>query len=205
MNEGRLPVEASENVEASANVEEPADVQASEHVLPWNEILAAAEAELERAAQDVPEVAGSRLEAIGWATVDVERAAREMGGTGAAAAWDVAARDDALGATAWLRRIGGDAPDANARTPRLVLLEPDTEGRLAGFLVRHGEGIAALYIAPVEGRIEREEEVAGSGSGSASVPLLGRVTGSPLGPARLVRRPDRGADILVLLGSAGGP
>jgi hypothetical protein len=30
----------------------------------------------------------------------------------------------------------------------LVLLEPDTEGRLAGFLARNGEGWAATWLAP---------------------------------------------------------
>jgi hypothetical protein len=80
--------------------------------------------------------AGARLLALGWATVDADRAAAGW----ADARWTTAARDTLLGARAML---GG--PDA------IVLLEPDTEGRLAAALARHGEGPATLYVGVPDG------------------------------------------------------
>jgi GNAT superfamily N-acetyltransferase len=80
--------------------------------------------------------AGARLLALGWATVDADRAAAGW----ADARWTTAARDTLLGARALL---GG--PDA------IVLLEPDTEGRLAAALARHGEGPATLYVGVPDG------------------------------------------------------
>ncbi len=68
--------------------------------------------------------------AVGWATIDLERAA---------AAWppgDPLADDPALGARA--RRAAGVAG--------LVLLEPASEGRLAAALARRGEGPAVIYV-----------------------------------------------------------
>lgn len=92
----------------------------------------------------VPE--GARIAAVGWATVDLERAAAEWSmaaGSEAAASAEpqiaaTPAPDDvALGAFA--RRL--DLPDGP-----LLLLEPRTEGRLAAALARHGEGPIALYV-----------------------------------------------------------
>ena len=77
------------------------------------------------------------LVAIGWATVDAERAATELPGI----VFVAVEPETALGARAWLGRTG--AVD-------LVLLEPSTEGRLAAALARRGEGLAVLYLA-VEG------------------------------------------------------
>jgi hypothetical protein len=75
-----------------------------------------------------------RLLAVGWATVDWERAAAELG----QAALEPADPEPALGARAWRARTG---------SIDLVLLEPSTEGRLAAFLARHGEGLAVLYLS----------------------------------------------------------
>jgi hypothetical protein len=91
--------------------------------------LAASLTALSREAHEAP-----RLLAIGWATVDWERVAAELGQT----ALEPADPEPALGARAWRARTG---------SIDLVLLEPSTEGRLAGFLARHGEGLAALYVA----------------------------------------------------------
>ena len=77
----------------------------------------------------------------GWATVDIDRAVRELAGllrTGAA--FEPVRRSTALGA----RCVRGPAASA---TSWIVLLEPDTEGRLAGFLARNGEGWAATWLA----------------------------------------------------------
>lgn len=82
----------------------------------------------ELAAGDV----GSGVLAVGWATVDLERSAAELPHV----PFDFAPDDEALGARALIGHPGRIA---------LLLLEPSTEGRLAGTLARNGEGIAVLY------------------------------------------------------------
>jgi hypothetical protein len=107
------------------------------------EILAAARALVRAAARRDPSIAGSTISSIGWATVELDRAERELRGalgrTAGAEPWVRAGRDDGLGAAARL----GPPLDGG---PRLVLLEADTEGRLAATLARHGEGVAAVYV-----------------------------------------------------------
>jgi hypothetical protein len=91
-----------------------------------------------------PAIAGARLLALGWATVDHDRAAEMAPGT----RWKVVPRDAPLGA----RGLLGDAAEigAAAGAPRaaaaVLLLEPDTEGRVAASLARQGEGPAVLYV-----------------------------------------------------------
>jgi hypothetical protein len=101
------------------------------------------------------------LVAVGWATVDVERAV---------AAWP---SDD-------LRPLPDD-PDLGARAVAIegveavVLLEPITEGRLAAALARHGEGPIAVYLRPP--------------AGAAGSPITARRSGSgPFGRQALVGR-----------------
>jgi hypothetical protein len=81
-----------------------------------------------------------RLLGIGWATVELERAALVVGpalGVDSNAFMDT--NDDAwLGARARLAR--GDDGVA------MALLEPTTEGRLAAALARWGEGPIAIYL-----------------------------------------------------------
>ena len=84
------------------------------------------------------------LVGIGWATVDLDRAERELGGalaTGAGGVFTPAPPDRLLGAACrtWRPDPGG---------PWLVLLEPSTEGRIAAALARHGEGVAVAYVQP---------------------------------------------------------
>jgi hypothetical protein len=123
---------------------------------------------------------GAALVAIGWATVDLDRAAAEAGasaggaavtGTPSAAAVAVDAPGDvSLGAVARVVRAGSGAP-------AVVLLEPSTEGRIAATLARVGEGPAALYVHPraptlaVEAARLRRAGVA-----------VGSVVDGPLGP-----------------------
>ena len=78
--------------------------------------------------------------AIGWATVDLDRAAADLAVEAGidASLIHPAPDDDALGAFA--RRI--DLVDGP-----LLVLEPRTEGRLAAALVRRGEGPVAVYLA----------------------------------------------------------
>ena len=51
--------------------------------------------------------------------------------------WEPMTREDALGASAVVTRVGDAA---------LVLLEPDTEARLAASLARFGEGLCLVYV-----------------------------------------------------------
>ena len=121
--------------------------------------------------------------AVGWATIDLDRAALELahllrpGG-----AFTPAPASVALGARC---RVG---PAARAATLRIVLLEPDTEGRLAATLARHGEGWAARWQA---------DPGIGNTAPSATVATSAARPG-PLGPERLVLR-DRLAAPLHLL------
>lgn len=118
---------------------------------------------------------------VGWATVDLERAA---------AALDRPARpapDDALlGA----RCATLDAADPE---PALVLLEPSTEGRLAASLARHGEGPIALYAVVTPRVLESLRVLAPAAGLSVSRPATGPfgnsvlvVDGPPSGPHLLV-------------------
>ncbi len=78
---------------------------------------------------------GSDVVALGVATVDRERAAAELRHL----AFQAASDDELLGA----RALAAPLPSGRS----LLLLEPSREGRLTAFLARHGEGLAALYVA----------------------------------------------------------
>jgi hypothetical protein len=86
------------------------------------------------------------LVAVGWATIDFDRAIVDLSVTlglqpGAFAA---AADDVALGA----RCLVASGALAGSRVPLdLVLLEPSIEGRLAATLARSDEGPAAAWLA----------------------------------------------------------
>jgi hypothetical protein len=79
----------------------------------------------------------------GWATVEIDRAAAALADLLAPdGAFQEAPRSAILGARCLRGRsrpAGGDDYDW------IVLLEPDTEGRLAGYLARFGEGWAATW------------------------------------------------------------
>jgi hypothetical protein len=80
--------------------------------------------------------------AIGWATVDLDRAVDEVG---AALALPRERFVHATG-TALLGARCRVAENGVGRDLALVLLEPITEGRLAATLARHDEGPAALWV-----------------------------------------------------------
>jgi len=73
-----------------------------------------------------------------------------------------------------------------AASPLLVVLEPDTEGRLAASLARHGEGVAAIYVTTRPGAVL----VAGA---------FGIPAGGPLGRGRRLARGGIGEPSIVVL------
>ena len=70
--------------------------------------------------------------AIAWATVDLERTREQAGIT-----VDETRHDEIL---------GGVASIVTGGSVSVVVIEPDTEGRAAAFLARHGEGVCAVYV-----------------------------------------------------------
>jgi hypothetical protein len=109
--------------------------------------------------------------AVGWGTVDLERAAL---GLGSDRSTTPLPDDDLLGARCLsVRPIADDLP--------IVLLEPNTEGRLAASLARHGEGPIALYLLVPARTIDRFRVVA-----PASGVNLSRPSSGPFGRAVLV-------------------
>lgn len=110
----------------------------------------------------------SGMVARGWATVELERAISELGGSLAAGTgFEPAEPSTALGA----RCLRGTSADGSGV---IVLLEPDTEGRLARFLARHGEGWAATWIDAAHADADGRRPVA-----------TDRATPGPFGPERL--------------------
>ncbi|CAN5613764.1 hypothetical protein BH20CHL7_BH20CHL7_05340 [soil metagenome] len=128
--------------------------------------------------------------AVGWATVDTDRAMSEVArllrpGSG----FRIAAPCEHLGARCRIGVAGDDAPDGAGL---IVILEPSTEGRLAATLARHGEGWCATW------------EVAGAAGDDATAVASVRRDG-PLGPERLVPGPTAGPHRLVVEGDTIAP
>ena len=128
-----------------------------------------------------------RLAGTGWATVELDRAEDELGmwlGDGAGEPGGVPpdAADPHLGAFARVRPAGGLPGDA------FVLLEPNTEGRLAASLARDSEGPCALYLRPAVGLTAWA-----AGARERGVRLSSRRAG-PLG-----------TEVLLVGGPIGGP
>ena len=120
----------------------------------------------------------------GWATVELDRAEEETAALfGALGAATVEAVPDgrALGARCRLLRFGGGWA--------VLLMEPSTEGRLAGALARYGEGFLARYLLADAGASERARR-AGFALGSEGRGPFGRerlvVTGPRFGPFLLL-------------------
>jgi hypothetical protein len=108
--------------------------------------------------------------AVGWATVELERAAAALAPMLApGTSFEPAPRSAHLGATCRVGRV--DPALADELAGIVVLLEPSTEGRLAATLARFGEGWCATWDLA---RAPREV---------ASVSAL---RDGPLGPERLV-------------------
>jgi hypothetical protein len=154
-------------------------------------LIAAASAIVADATLRDPWLSQARIAGIGWATVELERAAEELtlafrrAGM-AEPAWLPGPRDGLLGASTWVSREWWPAPDG-AEGPAIVLLEADTEGRLAAALARFDEGVAAVYLETSIGTADRSR--------------LGGPSAGPLGAARLLlARPTWGPHVLILDG-----
>jgi hypothetical protein len=154
-------------------------------------LLAAARSLVGDASTRDPWLFGLRVAGIGWATVELERAAGDLAAAFARAGmpeprWTPAPRDELLGAMAWVSREWWPAEGLEV-PPAVVLLEPDTEGRLAATLARFGEGVGVAYLA----RAAAQSNVVST--------RLGLAAGGPLGAARLVlARPTWGPNLVVL-------
>jgi hypothetical protein len=121
---------------------------------------------------------------LGWATVELERAERELEPLGCTG-WDAGPRDELLGAT--VRRCRDEGV-------QLVLLEPDTEGRLAAFLVRFGEGLGAVYLGHAAPPATGDPTPHGADASALGPRALG-----PLGTGRLLLgQPAWGPHVIVL-------
>jgi hypothetical protein len=126
----------------------------------------------------------------GWATVDLDRAERELvegpAGRATRSRRDAPA-DELLGASC--RIVVVDARE-------IVLLEPSTEGPLAAALARHGEGPLALYVS-----------VGGTGVARARHAglALSRLAAGPLGQQRRVLGGPRDGPFILLVDPAPGP
>lgn len=124
--------------------------------------------------------ASTRVVAVGWATVDLDRAAREVGTSlGMAAERFIEAPESLLlGARC---RLATDALDDGVG---VILMEPSTEGRLAAFLARHDEGpIAIWHRSPPAGSAARGPSAEQAGPLGAELLELG---GPVRGPYRLI-------------------
>jgi hypothetical protein len=165
----------------------------------WRDVLAGAPEVLPLV--EGPPASGAERRAplgVALATVDLERAAGALAGLRFAPA----APDEALGARSMV------APLADGT--RLVLLEPAREGRLAAFLARHGEGIAALYVAAGADGVDEAGDLPATAPEAGDLPAAapeagpGAVLGGPLGPARLrLPAPRWGPFVLEVMGPPG--
>jgi hypothetical protein len=120
-----------------------------------------------------------------WATVDRDRVVGELG-----LPVETLPDDPHLGASVGLLR----PPEADP----IALLEPNTEGRLALTLARHGEGFVGEYVEAPVGRAQ----VVAAGV-AAGIPLS-RPADGPFGPSVLVLggRTD-GPHLVLVLRPAG--
>lgn len=144
---------------------------------PGDDVRAVAAGLLRRAGADPGRAA--RAVAVGWATVELERAAPAFAAAIPGGVVFEATSDEPL--------LGGRCRVAAGSDPAIALLEPSTEARLAAFLARHGEGPAAVWLAADD---------------DTPPPAGTRVAEGPFGPELLERGALDGPYVLVLVGRA---
>jgi hypothetical protein len=141
----------------------------------------------------VARLARARPVGVGWATVESDRAVVELAAElrVSIGAFELATGSAALGASALIGR--GWLPGG----PSIAIVEPDTEGRLAAALARHGEGPLAVWLAPEDTRVALD-----------ALRTAGIVTSSegpgPFGPERFVLDGPTYGPHTFLVGSAAG-
>lgn len=89
-----------------------------------------------------------RAVAVGWATVDVDRAAAELAHRLGMVPDVFVPAEDSVALGARCRIAPGVLPGGLS----LAILDPITEGRLAATLARHGEGPAVVWSATRAGK-----------------------------------------------------
>ncbi len=126
-----------------------------------------------------------RVLAVIWATVDRERVLADLD-----LAAEPLAEDSHLGASVSLVRPADGDP--------IAVVEPVTEGRLAGALARNGEGPAGEYV-------EAPLPLAAIGGVAAAAGLVvGRPADGPFGRSVLVLPSRPGGPLLVLVQPSAG-
>ena len=118
--------------------------------------------------------------AVGWATVELDRAARELSDLiGSGDVFGIAPSSEALGARC---RVWSGAAEGGVW---IVLLEPETEGRLSAALARHGEGWVATWVTVPTAPPSSVAQLSGARPGPLGTERL--VLGAPVsGPYRLI-------------------
>lgn len=127
------------------------------------------------------------LAGIGWATVELARAERDLVaalGADLVDGFAPAADDPIMGAYCRVGRLAGGLD--------LVLMEPNTEGRLAGALARSGEAVVVAYVTALP-RPGAPRVTAGEPR-----PDLGAVVAGPLGPAGHLAGGRRGPHLILV-------
>jgi hypothetical protein len=136
--------------------------------------------------EDAAASTGGHVIGVGWATVELDRAILELSaGLGIAADhFADATASVGLGATCLVAR------SVLAGGVSLVLVEPNTEGRLAGTLARHGEGPVAVWLA-IDGRAD-------SSPALGTAPPTSRALAGPFGLERLILGPIHGPHLFLI-------
>lgn len=134
--------------------------------------------------------AAARPLATIWATVDLERALRDLGVDGEGPAAPDPVRDPLLGA----RVVVLETTDGT-----LAVAEPVTEGRLAATLARHAEGPRGRYVGVALAPSELAERAVAAGV------RLSRTATGPFGPAVIVLGGRIGDPDVILVPSAAVP
>lgn len=139
---------------------------------------------LDRIRDGLAAAADGSAVAVGWATVDLDRAAAELAGALGLLPDVFVPADDSIVLGAACRVATGVLPDGRS----LAILEPITEGRLAGTLARLGEGPVAVWMA-------RDGPARTNASSARSGPFGPErlLSGGPLqGPYRLLIETEAG-------------
>ena len=124
--------------------------------------------------------------ALGWATVELDRAADEFASLLVPGTSFLPGQPSVhLGARCRIGRVA--SMHEGELAPTVILLEASTEGRLAATLARHGEGWCVTWVSATAGTIGAtanpdDADLPGTG------PLVSALRPGPLGPERLVLR-----------------